>query len=146
MCDTGLFRQHGVPETPEDLVNHNCLIYTHTNPDSLWRFRAAGKDVVPVRGNLTLNDDEALWRAVLGGLGISLLPTFIVGKDLQTGRLQAVLGEAVPSERNVHAMYLSNRHLSAEVRVLIDFLLARFALPPYWGRDRMGNTRQRGNT
>ena len=45
----------------------------------------------PVRGNLTLNDDEALWQAVLGGLGISLLPTFIVGKDLQTRRLQGVL-------------------------------------------------------
>jgi DNA-binding transcriptional LysR family regulator len=130
------FDKHGVPDTPTDLVNHNCLIYTHANPDSLWRFRAAGNGVVvPVRGNLTLNDDEALWQAVLGGLGISLLPTFIVGKDLQAGRLQAVLAQYVPSERNLHALYLPNRHLSAKVRVFIDFLLARFAAPPYWDRD-----------
>ena len=88
-----------------------------------------------VRGNLRLNDDEALWQAVLGGLGISLLPTFIVGKDLQAGRLQSVLTPYVPSERNLHAIYLPNRHLSPKVRVFIDFLLDRFAAPPYWDRD-----------
>jgi DNA-binding transcriptional LysR family regulator len=133
---TGYFAKYGVPETPQDLVNHNCLVYTHANPDSIWRFRADGNEInVPVRGNLTLNDDEALWQAVLGGLGISLLPTFIVGKDLQEGRLQAVLARYVPSERNLHALYLPNRHLSAKVRVFIDFLLQRFAAPPYWDRD-----------
>ena len=112
------------------------VIYTHANPDSVWRFRAGASDViVPVRGNLKLNDDGALWQAVLGGLGISLLPTFIVGKDLQGGRLQAVLTHYVPSERNLHALYLPNRHLSTKVRVFIDFMLARFAPPPYWDRD-----------
>lgn len=137
VCATSsYFDKHGVPETPSDLTQHNCLIYTHANPDSVWRFRAEGSQVdVPVRGNLTLNDDEALWQAVLGGLGIALLPTFIVGKDLQAGRLQAVLAQYVPSERNLHALYLQNRHLAAKVRVFIDFLVARFAAPPYWDRD-----------
>ena len=137
VCATpGYFDKHGVPETPQDLIQHNCVIYTHANPDSVWRFRAGSTAVdVPVRGNLTLNDDEALWQAVLGGLGVSLLPTFIVGKDLQAGRLQAVLAQYVPSERNLHALYLPNRHLSAKVRVFIDFLVARFAAPPYWDRD-----------
>lgn len=130
------FAKHGIPSTPTDLAAHNCLVYTHANPDSLWRFRSSGSDVVvPVRGNLTLNDDEALWQAVLGGLGISLLPTFIVGKDLQAGRLQAVLVHYVPFERTLHALYLPNRHLSAKVRVFIDFMLERFAAPPYWDRD-----------
>jgi DNA-binding transcriptional LysR family regulator len=69
------------------------------------------------------------------GLGVSLLPTFIVGDDLQSGRLQAVLAEYVPSERNLYALYLPNRHLSAKVRVFIDFLLAKFAPPPYWDRN-----------
>jgi DNA-binding transcriptional LysR family regulator len=130
------FAKHGVPQTPNDLAGHNCLVYTHANPDLAWRFRAAdGETVVPVHGNLTLNDDEALSQAVLGGLGISLLPTFIVGRDLQAGRLQAVLRQHVPSERNAHALYLPNRHLSMKVRVFIDFLLERFAAPVYWDRD-----------
>ena len=151
VCATSsYFDKHGVPETPSDLSQHNCLIYTHANPDSVWRFRAEGGQVdVPVRGNLTLNDDEALWQTVLGGLGISLLPTFIVGKDLQAGRLQAVLAQYVPSERNLHALYLPNRHLAAKVRVFIDFLVARFAAPPYWDRDwapKVPQARVRSNT
>lgn len=130
------FERHGMPRRPQDLARHNCLVYTHANPDSQWRFRSGkGEDVVPVKGNLTLNDDEALWQATLGGLGIALLPTFIVGKDLQAGRLQAVLTEHVPTERNLHALYLPNRHLSTKVRVFIDFLVARFSPEPYWDRD-----------
>jgi DNA-binding transcriptional LysR family regulator len=130
------FERHGVPSTPGELAQHNCLVYTHANPDSLWRFRAGDDEiVVPVRGNLRLNDDEALWQAVLGGLGISLLPTFIVGTDLQAGRLRAVLGQYVPAERTLHALYLPNRHLSAKVRVFIDFLVERLSPAPYWDRD-----------
>jgi DNA-binding transcriptional LysR family regulator len=130
------FARHGVPATPQDLVRHNCIVYTHANPDSQWRFRAGSDEiVVPVRGNLRLNDDEAIWQAVQGGLGISLLPTFIVGKDLQSGRLQAALTQYVPSERNLHALYLPNRHLSAKVRVFIDYLVERYSPDPYWDRD-----------
>jgi len=130
------FARHGVPATPQDLAAHDCVVYTHANPDSIWRLRAHGKDVaVQVRGKLKVNDDEVAWQAVRAGLGVSLLPTFIVGDDLQSGRLQAVLGDYVPSERNLYALYLPNRHLSAKVRVFIDYLLARFAPPPYWDRN-----------
>lgn len=130
------FARHGVPATPEDLAAHDCVVYTHANPDSIWRLRAHGKDAaVQVRGKLKVNDDEVAWQAVRAGLGVSLLPTFIVGDDLQSGRLQAVLGDYVPSERNLYALYLPNRHLSAKVRVFIDYLLARFAPPPYWDRN-----------
>ena len=129
------FEEHGVPLVPHDLTQHNCLVYTHANPDSLWRFRSPEGDIaVPVRGNLRLNDDEVIWQAVLGGAGISILPTFTVGKDLQSGSLQAVLTEYVPREANLYALYLPNRHLTAKVRVFIDFLLARFEPPPYWDR------------
>ena len=130
------FEKHGMPATPQDLARHNCLLYTHANPDSIWRFRAGSSEaVVPIRGNLRLNDDEAIWQAVRGGLGISLLPTFIVGQDLQSGKLQTALATYVPTERNLHAVYLPNRQLSAKVRVFIDFLLARFSPEPYWDRD-----------
>jgi DNA-binding transcriptional LysR family regulator len=146
VCATpAYFARHGVPATPAQLADHNCLVYTHADRGSLWRFQAAGRDVVvPVRGNLTLNDDEALWQAALGGLGVALLPTFIVGKDLQAGRLRAVLARYVPSQRDLHAVYLPNRHLPAKARVFIDFLLERFAAPPYWDRDWTAATRTAG--
>ena len=134
VCATpAYFERHGIPATPKDLEQHNCLIYTHANPDAVWRFKGGDEDiVVPIHGNLRLNDDEAVWQAVLGGLGISLLPTFIVGDDLQSGALKAVLNEYVAAEQNLVALYLPNRHLSTKVRVFIDFLVARFAPIPYW--------------
>lgn len=126
------FAAHGIPRTPIDLVGHNCLTYTYLHQ---WRFRGPdGELSVPATGNLTLNDDEALWQAVLGGLGLALLPTFIVGTDLQAGRLQSVLSEYIALERDIFAVYLPNRHLSPKVRVFIDFLVERFGSPPYWDR------------
>ena len=135
------FASHGVPSTPQDLSAHDCEIYTHANPDSIWRYRADGSDItVPVRGALRVNDDEVAWQAVRAGLGLSLLPTFIVGDDLQSGRLQAVLTEYLPSERNLSALYLPNRHLSAKVRVFIDFILSKFAPPAYWDRNWLSSS------
>ena len=129
----GYFERHGVPTVPEDLARHNCLTYTHISPLGNWVLRGPRGDIaVPTAGNLRLNDDEALSAAVLGGLGVALLPTFIIGRDLHEGRLQAVMSDYVPSERHIHAIYLPNRHLPAKVRAFIDFLLERFAPHPYW--------------
>lgn len=127
------FAKHGIPAAPADLASHNCLTYTHFNPQDTWRLQGPdGRITVPIKGNLRLNDDEALSEAVLGGLGVALLPTFIIGKEIQTGRLQAVLSDYVPSERYIHAVYLPTRHVSATVRAFIDFLLERFGITPYW--------------
>jgi DNA-binding transcriptional LysR family regulator len=129
------FARHGLPKTPRDLENHNCLTYTYFNPQDPWRLRGPEGDIsVRASGDLRVNDDDALAEAVLGGLGIALLPTFIIGRDLQAGRLQAVLSAYVPLERHIFAIYLANRHLSAKVRAFIDFFLARIGSEPYWDR------------
>ena len=127
------FAKHGLPKTPEELEQHNCLTYTNFNPQDPWRLHGP-QGVISVRasGNLRLNDDDALAEAVLGGLGIALLPTFLVGKEVQSGRLQSVLSNYVPLERYIYAVYLPNRHLSAKVRSFIDFFLNRFGSNPYW--------------
>jgi DNA-binding transcriptional LysR family regulator len=81
---------------------------------------------------LRLNDDDALAEAVLKGLGIALLPTFIIGKDLKAGRLQAVLSDHIPLERYIYAIYLPNRYLPTKVRAFIDYLVERIGPRPYW--------------
>jgi DNA-binding transcriptional LysR family regulator len=136
MCATPeYFASHGVPETPGDLERHNCLTYTYLNPQDAWRLRGPDGDIsLRAVGNLRLNDDDALAEAVLRGLGIAVLPTFIIGKDLQSGRLLSVLSEYIPLERHIYAVYLPTRHVSAKVRAFIDFLLKRFGPQPYWDR------------
>jgi DNA-binding transcriptional LysR family regulator len=127
------FKRRGVPRKPMELAKHNCLTYTHFNPKDTWRLRGPAGDIaVPISGNLRLNDDEALSAAVLGGLGVALLPTFIIGGALKERRLRAVLSDYVPSERFIYAVYLPNRHLPAKVRAFIDFLVDRYSPSPYW--------------
>jgi DNA-binding transcriptional LysR family regulator len=129
------FERYGVPQTPEDLEKHNCLTYTYFNPQDPWRLRGPDGDIsVKATGNMRVNDDDVLSQAVLGGLGLALLPTFIIGKELQAGRLQSVLSQYIPVERHIYAVYLANRHVSAKVRAFIDHLLKRFGSEPYWDR------------
>jgi DNA-binding transcriptional LysR family regulator len=130
------FERYGVPQRPADLEKHNCLTYTYFSPHGLWRLRGPDGDIsVQTTGNMRVNDDDVLAEAVLHGLGLSLLPTFIIGKDLQAGRLQSVLSEYIPVEKHIYAVYLANRFVSAKVRAFIDFLLERFGPEPYWDRS-----------
>jgi len=129
------FQRYGVPLTPEDLQTHNCLTYTYFNPHDPWRLRGPeGEISVKATGNMRVNDDDVLSEAVLRGLGLALLPTFIIGKELQAERLQSVLSEYIPVERHIYAVYLANRHVPAKVRAFIDHLLARYGPEPYWDR------------
>lgn len=127
------FEEFGVPQLPQNLVNHNCLDYIHSGDKGLWRFNGPGGEVsVPVSGRLRINDDEALSQVVLGGFGLALLPTFIIGKDIQAKRLKSVLSEYIPVYQHVYALYLPKRNLPLKIRVLIDFLIERFGAEPYW--------------
>jgi DNA-binding transcriptional LysR family regulator len=134
LCATpGYFEKFGTPYRPEDLALHNCLDYIHSGDKGMWRFTGPdGEIAVPVSGRLRINDDDALTHAVLGGLGIALLPTFLIGKDLQEGRLKAVLSEYIPIKRHVYAYYLPTRHLPVKIRAFVDFLFDRFGPDPYW--------------
>ena len=123
----------GVPQLPDDLARHNCLDYTYLTTQGFWHLQGPNGDIsVPVSGSLRINDDEALSQAVLGGLGLALLPTFIIGSELQAGRLVEVLPGYVPIERFIYAVHLPNRHLPLKVRAFIDFLQQRFGEQPYW--------------
>ena len=61
-----------------------------------------------------------------------MLPTFIVGDDLQAGNLVSVLGAFIPQDVALHAVYPHSRLLSPKVRTFIDFLAERFGPRPYW--------------
>jgi len=70
--------------------------------------------------------------ASVKGLGIALLPSFIAGPALQMGKLRTVLTDYETPPLSVYAIYPPNRHLSARVRLFIDFLVSRFGGRPYW--------------
>jgi len=137
LCATpGYFEEFGIPQSPGDLVKHNCLDYIHSGDRGLWRFTGPDGEVsVSVSGKLRINDDEALSQVVLSGFGIALLPTFIIGKDLQAKRLKSVLSEYIPTKQQVYALYMPKRNLPIKIRAFVDFLVDRFGAEPYWDQE-----------
>ncbi|PIW26148.1 MAG: LysR family transcriptional regulator [Rhodospirillales bacterium CG15_BIG_FIL_POST_REV_8_21_14_020_66_15] len=123
---------HGRPRHPDDLRGHNCLLYAYLSTLNEWRYRDAdGAIGVRVQGNMRCNNGDVLRAAAMAGLGVIRSPTFIVGCDLQEGRLERVLADFEEQDRGIYAVYPYNRHLSAKVRAFVDFLAARFA-DPLW--------------
>ena len=121
-------RERGMPETPDDLRRHDCLHYGNLATGAQWKLAGPeGDHWVPVKAVLCANNGEVLRDAALRGLGIALLPVFIIGKEMEEGRLAAVLADYEPPPVAVYALYPPSRYLSAKVRVFLDFLVARFA-------------------
>ncbi len=128
-------KKAGTPQVPADLANHNCLTF-RTNPGSnVWSFRL-GKGTLNVRvsGSLFADDGESLVAAAMAGLGLILLPAWLVGVELGEGRLLEVLPEfqIIPKDTPLYALYPHQRHLPPKVRVFIDFLVERFAGETKW--------------
>lgn len=125
--------RHGMPGHPSDLSRHNCLIYTYLPSGNEWRFHGP-EGMIPVRvdGPFKANNGDALRAAALAGLGVCFSPTFIVGDELRAGRLVTALDAFEDDTVSVYAVYAHRRHLSAKVRIFVDFLAKRFGPEPYW--------------
>ena len=130
----GYLQQHGIPRVPQDLKSHNCLFYSFLESSIEWRFRSRqGAEKVRVAGNFTANNSEAIREAALKGLGVALLPTFLVTPDLEAGRLTQVLAnyEIEGTVANdIYALYLPTRYVSPKVRAFVDFFVERFGAEP----------------
>lgn len=126
--------RHGTPRRVEDLRQHECVIFPPTAPKGVWTLQRAGrKHSVHVAGALETDDMEAVHAAVAAGLGIGVLPLYMVAEALRQGRLVRVLRELeVASDSAIFLVYLPNRTLPSRVRVLIDFFVGRFAPVAPW--------------
>ena len=125
--------QHGRPQTAEELSRHRCLRYSYASNSNEWRISKKGREQrIRVSGPLLLNNGDAICTAAEHGAGIAMLPTFIVGDSIRTGRLDRILEDYECPSVGIHAVYSSSRHLTAKVRTVIDFLDAEISDPPVW--------------
>lgn len=118
------FERYGKPKSINALVNHNCLVGTL----STWRFQESGRNFdLQVEGSWRSNNGRALIHAALTGLGLVQLPSYYLEKELRQGTLQTILKEFDPTDTGVWAVYPHNRHLSAKVRLFVNFLAEQLA-------------------
>jgi len=127
-------KQRGVPHTPDDLKNHNCIILSIATSFNRWEFKGPeGPRRIEVRGNFETNNAVALHNAALSGIGLIRAGNFTLAEDIRAGRLVPVLADYEPTtETNVYAVYPHNRHLSPKVRVFIDMLADAFLPVAPW--------------
>jgi DNA-binding transcriptional LysR family regulator len=126
-------KAHKEPRKPQDLTVHECLHYGLASSGAQWKLTGAnGVESVSISYRLCSNNGEILRDAALKGIGIALLPTFIVGRDLQSGQLRTVLSRFAPPPLAISALYAPSRHLTAKVRLFVDFLAKRFGDRPQW--------------
>jgi DNA-binding transcriptional LysR family regulator len=115
--------KHGVPLTPEDLYNHSCLINWASSPRNKWRFKGKiGYITINVAGRMQSNVADANRIAAINGLGLVMLANYVVGRDIERGKLIPVLEDYTLPPLDIHAVYPHRKYLSAKVRRFLDFL------------------------
>lgn len=121
------------PKTPDDLVHHNCIVYTRLATGREWHFQAptGGTVQVMVNGNLKVDNSTAIREAVLSGVGVAVCPVWVFGELLASDRLRVVLKEYEPIPLPIHAVYRRGRFVPAKVRCWIDYLATEFRLNPW---------------
>ncbi|HBN90264.1 MAG TPA: LysR family transcriptional regulator, partial [Rheinheimera sp.] len=103
---------------------HQCL----TGTVAVWRFNVDGStQQFKPKGRIICNSGVALLDAALKGLGLVQLPDYYVRDKLNSAQLYSVLDTIRQPDDGIWALYPQNRHLSAKVRVLVDFLAEKLA-------------------
>lgn len=126
--------RHGRPTTLADLAAHRAIHYSHRGIAD-WRFlNVRREELVRARMTLQVNNGDVMRDAALAGLGLALLPSFIVGADLRSGALEAVdVGREIESE-SIYLAHPDGHRVSAKLRELARWLRIAFGDPPYWDR------------
>jgi DNA-binding transcriptional LysR family regulator len=124
--------QRGTPASAAELVHHDCLVYSLLKVADEWRFRERGaKEIVtvPIAGRFCAGSGAVLRQAALAGMGLAVLPTFMIASDLEAGRLRTVLDTFAGVELGIYAVYPQSSRPPAKVRAFVDRLVAHFRTP-----------------
>jgi DNA-binding transcriptional LysR family regulator len=121
--------RNGVPKTPADLKNHNCLTFNFQRSRIGWPFHQNGHDVdQPVAGNILVNNGETMKQLVLEGVGIARLGHWHVADAIKSGALVSLLERFNPGDLEmIHALYLGAGTVPRRIRAFIDHMVETLA-------------------
>ncbi|WP_070966049.1 LysR family transcriptional regulator [Vibrio sonorensis] len=128
---------HLAPIVPLDLTQHNCLQYTYFKGGNEWTFEKSKRQykVLP-KGRFSVNNSEAIRQALLSGLGIGQLPTFLAARDLKSGHLIPLMQDYQLPVHAAYAVFPQRKHLPSKVSVFIDFISSKLGGDiAYWDKE-----------
>ncbi|MGD1931391.1 MAG: substrate binding domain-containing protein [Leptolyngbyaceae cyanobacterium] len=131
VCASPAYLRQAAPlQQPQDVEHHNCLRFPLAGFRSRWRFQDhdGGLTEVAVSGRTVISSAIALQQCAIAGMGLALLPHWLIEADIQRGDLVRVLPEyaVTATDFNTAAwlVYPSRSYVPRKVRVFIDFLKA----------------------
>lgn len=118
----------GVPMVPQDLAQHECLLWTRDNRVyDEWTFmRDTTTTLVRVQGRIRINDGMALVATACAGVGVTVLDRLLVAQELASGELVELLpAYRLPSGPSLYAVYPARQWLALNTATFVEFLLSR---------------------
>jgi LysR family transcriptional regulator for bpeEF and oprC len=127
VASPGYLAEHSAPRVPEDLLQHDCILYTLLASGSTWSFRDSE---VAGSGRFRVNSPDGVQRVVLDGLGIAYTPVWLFEEALLDGRVQALLLDHLGPASPIHIVYPAKRLLPRRASVFMDFIAEAFGGDP----------------
>lgn len=120
--------KHGIPETPQDLSQHNCLHYSRFAGQS-WQFNDANGDALTtaVSGNFSAGISSVLCDAAIAGCGLAMVPEMEARAGIANGQLQCVLPDFTPKTLGIYGLYMSRERQPAALRLFLDAVQQQLA-------------------
>jgi DNA-binding transcriptional LysR family regulator len=127
---------HGHPQTLQDLKLHNCILFSYSRHLKEWSFIKEGiPETIDISGNYQVNNSEALQEALLQGMGIGRLPTFVASTEIKAGRLIPLFTEYEMQQLSLYAVFIERQYMPAKVRAFLDYVIESLGGDePYWER------------
>jgi DNA-binding transcriptional LysR family regulator len=111
------------PSNAFDLSNHAWLQYAMMPTENIMLSGPNGDESIKLPpAKLVCNNESLLHEAALHGMGIALLPNWLVEDDIKMGRLMRVLPSYLPFEMQIYGVYANRKYLSSKVRTFLDFM------------------------
>lgn len=121
-------KRRGAPTHPSELAQHDVIGYSLLAAPDQWQFTGPdGVVSVKVRPRLWTNNGDTCVAAAVRASGIQLQPTFLVARELASGRLVEVLPQYRSMELGIYAVYPTRKFVLPKVRALLEFLSAKLA-------------------
>ena len=130
-------KENGTPQTPDELNDHTCMGMTNNIVfSSQWKFNIDGVEtMIKIKSNyLRSNIADSLRVAAINGSGLIQQPSYMIGLDIQSGRLKPVLEKYEPKPLPINLIYAHRKHMSVKIRSFVDYMHDYFETPPYWDK------------